>query len=255
MTVEKKQTHPLVKFTKTLAIIFFVMLALFHVLVGKLVFGWILFLRRAIPQVDINIEILLQAIVAIVLLLIGGHSLLKWIYEHRTQKQWRKKWTLGLVITAILLFVGGTASVGIVTFGEVTAQHGITSGYGSYRYDRTLHYDAPSVIKHTGMKEQHMEIIYSELRNFSLVNDYIERNFFRSFDEDFQYLFAISKDYSLGAIIRAPITTFEVEEHFTDVIFYVQGQQRQRRLYKRIPLDQLITSIENGVIPPGGIVR
>ena len=243
----------MVKFVKASAIIFFVLLALFHAFVRKLVFGWIVFLQRVIPQVDINLEILLQAMVAIVLLLIGGHSLLKWIYEHRTQKQWHKKWTLGLVITTILLFVGGTASVGIATFGESTAQHGITSGYISYSHDffiMRLSMDHKTI---TRPQKNYIRRVYEQLRKVSLNSGHTQRNFFNSFYENFQYVFVISRDSSLSAVIRIPLPNNETN-NITFVRLWRKGEFSQRKLYDQdVTLDQLIAYIENGTIPPGSI--
>lgn len=248
--VDKKQVHPLLKFAA--AVIFFILFVLFHTLLIKLVFGWLLFLRRVVPQVEINTEILFQAITAIVLLLVGGHTLLKWIYEHRTHKKWRKKWTVGVVTTTILLFVGGTASVGIMTFGEATAEHGITSGHISHRYDHRLRsFDAMKMFDDP--QKQYMDIIYNDLRKFSLDANNIQNNFFRSFHESFQYVCVVSKDHSLGAVIRAPIENDNVEVYRTLVIFWQKGQLRQQKLYKHMPLDKLIASIENGIIPPGSL--
>ncbi|BBM82510.1 hypothetical protein [Candidatus Uabimicrobium amorphum] len=247
---DKKKLHPLLRIARVVLVIFFIGLVLFDELILKFVFGWVVFLKRVAPQVSVNIDILSQAIIAVLLLLVGGHSLLKWIYEHRTQKKWRKKWTVALLSIAILLFISGTASVGVVTFGEKTAQHGITSGYLSYSYDYNLRIDGMSVLGDPKI-DDYMEIIYEKLRELSLHNSDKPKNLFRSIYENFQYICVISRDHSLGAVIRYPIKNDEIKEHLILVAYWPKGQFQQQELYENMPLEKIIASIEKGVILPG----
>jgi len=89
----------------------------FHVLLG-----WVNFLVRVLPSVTVAWGGVLTALVCVVLLLAGGHALLRWLHHQlnastgstSVSHPWRVRWTGLLVAVFVLLFVAGLSVVGIV---------------------------------------------------------------------------------------------------------------------------------------------
>lgn len=90
-------------------------------IVAILVFGWIPFLRRVIPQLHVRWDMVISAAVYTLVLATGGHFFLRWLYrEIRGSNQsddalskWKWRWTLGGLLLILLMFAAGIATVGI----------------------------------------------------------------------------------------------------------------------------------------------
>lgn len=115
--------------TRILAIVLWTLLAVFVFLfitavsgtllfqfAGLLLFGWIKFLSRVLPQVTLNWEIAINAIVALGLALFGLHRILRWWQgrEGDPASVWRFAWTVKISAMVLLLFATSIAAVGIV---------------------------------------------------------------------------------------------------------------------------------------------
>ena len=80
-------------------------------------FGWLHFLIRVIPAIQLNPMAIITALVCIVLLLLGAHIFFTWLARAWQVGQpdavpWRRRWTVSLVSLVLLIFVAGTAVVG-----------------------------------------------------------------------------------------------------------------------------------------------
>jgi hypothetical protein len=82
---------------------------------GLLLFGWIAFLRRVLPQMTFNPEIALDAAVALALALFGLHRILcAWTRRDGEESaKWRFGWTLKITVMMLLLFAASIAAVGM----------------------------------------------------------------------------------------------------------------------------------------------
>jgi hypothetical protein len=85
-----------------------------------LVFGWIAFLKRTLPQVTLNLSAVALALICIVLIIWGTHWFCAWLYGHiasrkvASQRQaWSLRWTSGICIATLLLFSTSIAITGI----------------------------------------------------------------------------------------------------------------------------------------------
>lgn len=86
-----------------------------------LAFGWVLFLIRVIPEIQVNLGSVLSAIVCLGGLGFGLHYFLRWSYSQRQSlgvespapRQWQLRWTLSLLAVVVLMFVAGVSAVGI----------------------------------------------------------------------------------------------------------------------------------------------
>jgi prepilin-type processing-associated H-X9-DG protein len=85
-------------------------------------FGWIWYLARTIPEIQIARSGLATAAVCLILLVVGLQYFLGWLYRELRNpdsdpkagdSRWKWRWTLGLVAGVILLFSAGTATVGV----------------------------------------------------------------------------------------------------------------------------------------------
>lgn len=85
-------------------------------LVGLLLFGWVAFLGRTIPQLTFNWEIAFDAAVALALALFGLHRILCWWTKQRGDEamKWRFGWTAKITVMVLLLFAASISAVGIV---------------------------------------------------------------------------------------------------------------------------------------------
>jgi len=85
-------------------------------LAGLILFGWVAYLGRVIPQITFNPEIAFDAAVALALALFGLHRILCWWAKQRGDEsaKWRFTWTLKISVMALLLFATSIAAVGMV---------------------------------------------------------------------------------------------------------------------------------------------
>ena len=85
-----------------------------------LIGGWIAFLTRVIPAVHVRWDLVWSTAVYAVLLLVGSHYFLRWLYHEMSaastppRGNWRWRWTASLFALVMLMFVAGTAAVGVV---------------------------------------------------------------------------------------------------------------------------------------------
>lgn len=84
--------------------------------VGLLLFGWVGFLGRALPQITFNWEIAFDAAVAMGLAVFGLHRILCWWAKQQGDEtaKWRLGWTLKITVMVLLLFATSIAAVGMV---------------------------------------------------------------------------------------------------------------------------------------------
>jgi len=78
--------------------------------------GWKSFLARVLPQVNLNREILLVAVVMLIGCSIGFHRMLRWWrrWQAGDAAKWRLGWTLQIELLILLLFAASIAATGIV---------------------------------------------------------------------------------------------------------------------------------------------
>jgi prepilin-type processing-associated H-X9-DG protein len=88
-----------------------------------LVFGWVFYLRRVLPQVAIVPDALIAAALCLALFLAGSHAFLGWLYgqvnagakpDDPMTRRWRHRWTLALGALIVLMFIAGLSAAGIV---------------------------------------------------------------------------------------------------------------------------------------------
>ena len=76
--------------------------------------GWIGYLIETLPKVRINWNTLISTIVFLLAFTLGFHALCGWLYrEMTTGRRWKRQWTLSVVAVVMLMFIAGTAAVGI----------------------------------------------------------------------------------------------------------------------------------------------
>ena len=90
--------------------------------------GWIEFLRRVGPQLDVRWDLVGSALAYAAALVVGSHFFLRWLYREMRRRgkgggtdaaavavapAWRWRWTLGAFAILVLMFAAGTAAVGI----------------------------------------------------------------------------------------------------------------------------------------------
>lgn len=81
-----------------------------------LLFGWVPFLLRVVPQIRWRWGAIGSGAVYASLLLAGGHSFLRWLYREMrnptSPPTWRMRWTLGVFLVLVLMFTSGMATIG-----------------------------------------------------------------------------------------------------------------------------------------------
>jgi prepilin-type processing-associated H-X9-DG protein len=89
--------------------------------VGFLAFGWIGFLQRVAPQIQIRWDIAASSAVCAVVLVIGSHLFLRWLYRQTggdgtspDARRWRWRWTLSGAGLVLLMFSAGIGAIGVV---------------------------------------------------------------------------------------------------------------------------------------------
>jgi hypothetical protein len=87
----------------------------------NLAFGWVFYLFRVIPEVSVNVSVVLTAFICLAGLTVGLHLFLGWLFRHpstsRTEdavRRWPLRWTGMILGVVLLMFVAGTAAVGVV---------------------------------------------------------------------------------------------------------------------------------------------
>jgi prepilin-type processing-associated H-X9-DG protein len=87
-----------------------------------LAFGWIWYLARTLPEIQIARSGVVTAAACLLLLVVGMQYFLGWLYgelrkptsDHAARdSRWKWRWTLSLVVGVMLLFAAGTATVGV----------------------------------------------------------------------------------------------------------------------------------------------
>ena len=87
----------------------------------QLVFGWVLFLLRVAPQITIDVSATVTALVCLVILTVGLHLFLRWLYgtiqranaHEASASRWRTRWTGMLLALMVSMFLAGISAVGV----------------------------------------------------------------------------------------------------------------------------------------------
>jgi Protein of unknown function (DUF1559) len=81
--------------------------------------GWALYLYRVVPEMSVSWSGIATAIVCLVLLAVGLHRFLRWLYTARPSvagtpaREWPRRWTATILGVVVLMFVAGIAAVGV----------------------------------------------------------------------------------------------------------------------------------------------
>jgi hypothetical protein len=87
--------------------------ALFEVL-GLMPIGWIWYLARVLPQIELNWEMIACGLAGLVLGTLMLDRLFKWVWRQgKSESPWRPAWTVCLVTLTLLLFANAMALTGI----------------------------------------------------------------------------------------------------------------------------------------------
>ncbi|QDT76709.1 hypothetical protein Mal35_01280 [Gimesia maris] len=85
-----------------------------------LVAGWILFLRRIIPQITMSVSGLVTALVVVTIMVLLTQLLGRVLWRRlqqqnsiATSNQWKWRWTFALIVFLVISFTGGFAVVGL----------------------------------------------------------------------------------------------------------------------------------------------
>jgi prepilin-type processing-associated H-X9-DG protein len=88
---------------------------------GYLAFGWIGFLRRVVPQIQVRWDMAASCAVCVFVLVIGSHLFLRWLYRQTAAegvsadgRRWRWRWTLAGAGLVFLMFSAGIGATGVV---------------------------------------------------------------------------------------------------------------------------------------------
>jgi len=83
---------------------------------GLLLFGWIAYLARVLPEITFNREIAIDGALALALALFGLHRILFWWTKQRGSEspKWHFGWTVKITVMALLLFGTSLASIGMI---------------------------------------------------------------------------------------------------------------------------------------------
>ena len=109
-----------VKWTLIIFVALIVLLSLFDTLIpeffGLLLFGWIAYLLQVLPRVTTNLEIALDAVVAVIFAAFGLHLIFRWWVRgrHGESAKWRFGWTVKITVMILLLFATSIAATGII---------------------------------------------------------------------------------------------------------------------------------------------
>lgn len=86
-----------------------------------LLFGWIAFLVRVVPRLEVRWDGIAILLVGLIALVAMGHGFLRWLYRASAEKAgatapprvWQLRWTLVLVGFLVLMFVAGITVTGV----------------------------------------------------------------------------------------------------------------------------------------------
>jgi hypothetical protein len=92
-----------------------------------LVMGWFLYAARVVPEVSVHWPGIVTAGLCLVLLGLGTHSFMKWLYanlgpagangespgEDMSGRRWKARWTVSFLSIIVLMFAVGICMVGI----------------------------------------------------------------------------------------------------------------------------------------------
>jgi hypothetical protein len=86
--------------------------------VWALATGWITFLIRKLPQMDVHVEAVLSGAIALGLLVLVVHLLMRKFFNRSAQEDspartWRFRWTAAAVSVVMLLFAAGISTIGV----------------------------------------------------------------------------------------------------------------------------------------------
>jgi prepilin-type processing-associated H-X9-DG protein len=82
--------------------------------------GWVPYLLRVVPQVTVRWDLVASTAAYVAALAVGAHLFLRWLQRESVNADgasapaWKWRWTLGGLSLVLLMFVAGTAMVGIV---------------------------------------------------------------------------------------------------------------------------------------------
>jgi hypothetical protein len=91
-------------------------------LVLTVLFGWVAFLFRTIPQLQWDFSTLAIAVISLALVALLGHLFCRWLYGQMTRvdasdsslaKRWRPHWTMAAILLIVVMFSAGIAVAGI----------------------------------------------------------------------------------------------------------------------------------------------
>ncbi len=86
--------------------------------VAEMGLGWLLFLVRVVPEVQIGWAGVATALVCLVAFAVSLHAFLAWLVGQMgttaegTSRRWSRRWTAAIVTTVVLMFVAGMATAG-----------------------------------------------------------------------------------------------------------------------------------------------
>jgi prepilin-type processing-associated H-X9-DG protein len=92
------------------------------VFLWNLLVGWVYFIGRVFPEIQINVAGVLTALVCLSALTGGLHLLLRWCYQQSGSasaamepagRTWPWRWTIAILAIVVLAFVAGISAVGI----------------------------------------------------------------------------------------------------------------------------------------------
>ncbi len=81
-----------------------------------IVFGWIFFLVRVLPRMELEVALLLQGVILICAFGLAAHYVCVGFYSKgsgETDRRWAKRWSVIGVLAVLLLFVAGIGTIGI----------------------------------------------------------------------------------------------------------------------------------------------
>jgi len=86
-----------------------------------LAFGWIGFLERVVPQVQVRWDIVTSSALCTMVLVVSAHLFLRWLYREiggsdgsSAARRWHKRWTLSGAVAVLLMFSAGIGMIGVI---------------------------------------------------------------------------------------------------------------------------------------------